>query len=505
MLKKIKALSILVAVLVLSQALFAATFTVTKTDDSDDGTCDADCSLREAIAAANASADDDIIAFDGTVFGSMQTVSLTLGEIIITNNGSLTFNGTGADMLTIDGNMIGRIFTISESAVVTINDATFTNGTGVGAANTGRGGAIYNRGGITVVNNVVITGNTSNFGGAAMNNANSGNLTINNSVLSGNTSQSSGGALQNFSSGTLTVNGCTIMNNTSNSGTGGGGAQLNGTATITNSTFTGNMASSNGDGGAISSNGSSLIITNSTFSGNMADDNGGGIIRRTTNVNLIIRNSIVSGNTSGDGTTPDVATNASLTSEGNNIIGEDGTSMGWVASDMLDTDPMLLPLADNGGFGMTFLPISGSPAIDGGQDCVLDSSCATNNPPFNVTTDQRGFPRPAGSAVDVGAVEAGPSNATVSGRVTTASGRGINRVYLTISQEMLGITTVVATARTNQFGYFSFSDVPQGDNYTINAFAKGLSFDPVLLSVNGDVTGLMISPSMNGANKSSRK
>ena len=42
----------------------ATTFTVTKTADTNDGVCDTDCSLREAIAAANANAGKDTIAFD---------------------------------------------------------------------------------------------------------------------------------------------------------------------------------------------------------------------------------------------------------------------------------------------------------------------------------------------------------------------------------------------------------------------------------------------------------
>jgi CSLREA domain-containing protein len=40
------------------------TFTVNKTADTNDGTCNADCSLREAITAANANLDGNIIAFD---------------------------------------------------------------------------------------------------------------------------------------------------------------------------------------------------------------------------------------------------------------------------------------------------------------------------------------------------------------------------------------------------------------------------------------------------------
>lgn len=37
------------------------TFTVTKTTDTNDGICGTDCSLREAVIAANATADVDTI------------------------------------------------------------------------------------------------------------------------------------------------------------------------------------------------------------------------------------------------------------------------------------------------------------------------------------------------------------------------------------------------------------------------------------------------------------
>jgi hypothetical protein len=72
-----------------------------------------------------------------------------------------------------------------------------------------------------------------------------------------------------------------------------------------------------------------------------------------------------------------------------------------LATDRRNTDPLLGPLADNGGPTKTHLPLAGSPAIDTSTGCGQ--------------TDQRGFARPAdgdgnGSAVcDVGPVEAGAS------------------------------------------------------------------------------------------------
>ena len=42
----------------------AATYTVTKIADTNDGVCDGDCSLREAMAAVNATAANAVIFFD---------------------------------------------------------------------------------------------------------------------------------------------------------------------------------------------------------------------------------------------------------------------------------------------------------------------------------------------------------------------------------------------------------------------------------------------------------
>ena len=104
----------------------------------------------------------------------------------------------------------------------------------------------------------------------------------------------------------------------------------------------------------------------------------------------------------------DVARNvpSRFTSQGNNIIENVGTSTGWLMSDQQGIDPLLSPLGFYGGFGMTRLPLAASPAINTGQNCVTDLTCAAANPPVAVVTDQRGASRPFGASVDVGAVEA---------------------------------------------------------------------------------------------------
>ncbi len=480
----------------------AATFTVTKTADSNDGTCDADCSLREAVTAANNATGDDIVNFDATVFGSPQTVSITLGEIIIGASGTLTINGTGANMLTIDGNLTSRIFKTIAGVVATINDLKLARGNGVGSGTNNTGGAIYNDLGTLTLNNLIIAESTATNAGGIRNSGTGSVLNINNCIVSNNTATtSSGGGIQNFSTSTVNINNSTFMGNTSGGTTGGGGGQFNGTVRIVNSTFANNTAP-NGTGGGMQSNGTNQIITNSTFSGNSSGNNGGGIHRGTTNVNFFIRNTIVAGN-NGTAASPDITNSTGgITSEGNNIIGNVGTSTGWLMSDLQNTNPMLNPLAANGGFGMTFLPMIGSPAINAGQNCVVDLTCATSNPPSAVTTDQRGVTRPQGMTVDIGAVEVlqMAANATVRGRLITTSGQGVFNSVVTISDAM----GVVQTDLSSSFGYFTFTGIPTGQMYTINVSSKRYSFDPRQIAVNGDITDLMITAN-GSADKPVRK
>lgn len=497
MAKFIETLKGLFCLFFMVQVAQAAIYTVTKTADTNDGVCDSDCSLREAIAAANASADNDIIEFS-TLFSSPQTITLSGTELVIGANGSLTINGPGANLLTISGNNASRILVSSANAVININNLRFTAGNGAGAANSGRGGAIYNFGGTMVISNSIITGNTAANGGGLNNAASSSpavnaNLTLNNCIVSNNTSTSSGGGLQNFSTSTVTINNSLFVGNTSGGSVGGGGAQLNGGIRITNSTFANNN-SPGGSGGGIYSNGTlGAVLTNVTIVGNTSTSAGGGINRATTNVNFYIRNSIVAGN-NGAASSPDVANSTNgIDSEGNNIIGNVGTSTGWESSDLLNTNPMLNPLGNNGGFSNTFLPMPGSPAINNGQNCVVNQSCTANNPPIPVNTDQRGVNRPQGGTVDIGAVEVAVSApVSVSGMVVSASGNPIPKAIVTIAAVPVSGPSVLQTAVTNNFGVFNFSNIPVGQTYTVNVKAKQYTFSSVNLPVNSDIFGLTI-------------
>ena len=193
----------------------------------------------------------------------------------------------------------------------------------------------------------------------------------------------------------LTLNNLTIANGFD--AIGGGGLYTTGITTITNSTFSGNSGG-NAGGGGINSNGGTLIITNSTFSGNSSTGSGGGINNNifsagtVTLLNTIVANSTSGGNCFG-----------TITNGGNNI--DDGTTCGWASASgsMSSTNPLLGPLADNGGPTQTMALLSGSPAIDG---------VTFNSPNSAPATDQRGVARPQGSRYDIGAFEGSQQQAT---------------------------------------------------------------------------------------------
>jgi hypothetical protein len=113
------------------------------------------------------------------------------------------------------------------------------------------------------------------------------------------------------------------------------------------------------------------------------------------------KNTIVANNIANDG--PDFF--GEIISQGHNLIGDtDGITAGLDPSDITFQDPLLGPLVFSGGATKTRPLFDYSPAIDAGDDCVRTLSCGAANPPFAITTDQRGVSRT--EPVDIGAFEA---------------------------------------------------------------------------------------------------
>ena len=268
------------------------------------------------------------------------------------------------------------------------------------------GGGIFNEGTLNVDNSMVSNNTAVGLGGGIKN---PGVLTVNNSNINENSAGGDGGGIFNFGNGgssgptaettpgvpgTAHINDSTVSNNISGS-FGGGISNSGGVVYVTSTTVSGNNAANDGDG--IDNFHGTADLTSTTISGNSAN-NGGGISNFSATLSMI--NTISAGNTAP--TAPDCT--GTLVSLGHNLIGNTagcGFTAGApeAAGDLLDVNPKLGSLKDNGGPTKTHALLPGSPAIDSSDDSVL-------GPPHNLATDQRGFSRLKRTHVDIGAFEA---------------------------------------------------------------------------------------------------
>lgn len=247
-------------------------------------------------------------------------------------------------------------------------------------------------------------------------------------------------------------NGGSQLENGCYGGSGGGIHSVGGRLYVVNSTIAYNKSGSGGDGGRPISGGdgsgnagrggfgggvfgSSIIeLENATITENSTGGSGspgvlGGDSNQSgfgsgvaldwqTETEFRIRNSVVAKNHAIEGIlTADIYGSTSFNSQiqytrsGANLIGDGSSSAifptsptpgepnengDFVGSSSEPLDPLLLPLADNGGSTLTFLPAPESPLID---PVSGDASPA-------ILTDQRGAPRLEGASVDIGATEA---------------------------------------------------------------------------------------------------
>jgi CSLREA domain-containing protein len=429
-------------------AAYAATITVDTT--ADELNADGDCSLREAIQAANTNT-----AVDACAAGSgTDTINLPAGTFTLsipgtgddTNaTGDLDFAGStglvgaGAAATVIDGARLDRVLHVLATpsifvgvqdltirggggechgggihvehlAVLDVRDSIITDnvaGNGGAISNAGhteirdtvlsdnvgghRGGAIWN-GDHMSIENSSITGNRFDFSGGCPGSAFFGGggifnegplLQIEESTLDGNSSAFNAGAINNWFSGDLSLARITVSGNSADDR--GGGLFNLGTARVENVTVSGNSAIQSG--GGVWTGSGSLSLSYSTLSENTSMHGVGGL--ENTFGTADVGGTILANSTGGD-------CSGAINSLGYNLI-EDAAGCvigGDPSGNILGVDPVLGPLADNGGVSRTHALLDGSPAIDAGNPAC---------PPPHV--DQRVVPRPQGSRCDIGAFE----------------------------------------------------------------------------------------------------
>ncbi len=260
------------------------------------------------------------------------------------------------------------------------------------------------------------------------------------STVSGNTSDTCGGGVvghkdANEASGAFVeVRSSAITGNSA--GTDGGGICIRQESELllNNSTVSDNTADENGGGVALIGPSATASLDHATIAYNTADQDGsgdpgdGGGIYVSASQAFSVARSIVATNNDNSSTGSDHPDcSGDFVDTGLNLIGVFdnsgctglGGALQLTGSPAAPLDPLLSPLADNGGPTLTHAPDAASPAVDYqfSTNCPLD-------------VDQRGVDRPqgAGSACDLGSYEIGTCAAPVP--VTLSIARSDNDIQL---------------------------------------------------------------------------
>jgi hypothetical protein len=448
------------------------------------GSPSGDLSLRQAVNLANALGGAETIAFDPTVFATAQIITLTQGQLELSDTGGTeTLSGPSAGV-TVSGGTTSRVFQVDKMVTASLSGLTISEG-----STTGEGGGLNNDGKATLTN-CTFSGNSANDHGGGI--ENDGTMTVSTTVFSNDVAGTYGGGISNdgsiliarctfdadrasssgggYSSGTApgTLNDCTFDNDSAanvggainvgapititrctftddSAGNNGGALELyfNSTATVSNCTFFDDSAVNYGgaiinsgfstlsnctiSGGTAGRGGGALTIgvptttlTNCTISGNTAGTGGG--IYGTDTAMAALTDTIVAGNTSSGGGPSDIGgPRAGEVTGSSNLIGTGGS--GGITNGS-NGNIVLTSLAD---LGLAPLGEFGGPtetmALLPGSAAIGAGAAASG-----ITTDQRGAPRSTSGAVDIGAFQdQGYTVAVSSGSSQTAL---VNQTFL---------------------------------------------------------------------------
>ena len=420
-----------------------------------------------------------VVAVDITLLTLLDGFTVSGGY---SDSGSSTWGSTGAGIYISHSNQNLKL------SRITVDSNFAFNGGGIGAF-------VSN----PVLEKVIIKNNTAGqYGGGYYNQ--DGSPTLLDVVFDNNQTveaASPGGGMHstNHDPATYTVipilTNVTFVNNRAQRG--GGGALFNreSDAILTNVTFSGNSAYVRG--GAMLNEGADVKLYNVTFNGNTAPAGSGGAMRNIYAGAVASDPKIWNTIFWGDGT-EEVVTDAGNSVEINYSIVQGGCPTGATCTNVLNSDPVLQALANNGGFTNTMALGTGSAAIDAGNAATPGSgngACAA--------TDQRGIPRPQplGGVCDMGAYEY-DAVPTITNRSPAPGSTGVavdTNVTVTFSEPMNAatITGTTFTLRANGAG----SDVPATVSYAnkvatldpTSDLTPGTMYNVTVASTVADLTG----------------
>ncbi|MEM8858018.1 MAG: choice-of-anchor Q domain-containing protein, partial [Chloroflexota bacterium] len=413
-----------------------------------------------------------IACFNGKNTFGVHTISLTQ-NIDLTSSTTAIGNTSEDISFVLDGNgyiLNGQQITgvrpldIVTGTIATVQYLTVTGGSLIGTGPTDGGAGIRSFGQLTLETSTVVSNTSGSNGGGIAQYGDAGNLQVTESTVAYNSAAGNGGGIYHHSSNG-TVSRSTLHHNSS--GGNGGGLftdKANSSVSVSNSTISGNSAPS-GSGGGIYNNDANLTVNSATVYTNSASTTGGifGFYTNPTGGDTGLKNSIFAGNAGGD-------CGGTVVNNGNNIV-QDGSCNGLGDQN----DPMLAPLADNGGPTLTHAPMVGSLAIDEGAT--------------GLAMDQRGQARPIGVADDIGAFEFLPNHpvmVTSNNGTITSNPAGID-CGSTCSTDFLQGTVVSLTVMADS-GYV-FSGWSGDDSSSDNPLVFTVSSEKVVTANYIDCSG----------------
>ncbi len=328
------------------------------------------------------------LAIENSIFTNNVSTTASGGAIVTYGPTTIT-NSEFAFNKAVNG---GAIYPRWGAGVVTISNSRLHHNETT--STTGLGGALLLWDGPKVtIQGSSIYSNTGGYGGAFYVLANSV-LTVTTSTVADNATAYDGSALVNL--GTTFITSSLLRSNGNSAGSGGCGLTNSGTLTLRNSTVT------ESTGSAFCTTGTVRII-HSTITNNSSLVLTAGCPISSCAGTYEVRNSILADN----GRNCRLFSPATVISQGFNISDDNTCTLSAGGDFPQNTNPLLAPLANNGGPTRTQALLADSPALDGAQ-CMA-----------GVLTDQRGVARPQGSACDVGALEVG-----FYGLMVTKAGQG---------------------------------------------------------------------------------
>ncbi|MEO5829124.1 MAG: choice-of-anchor Q domain-containing protein [Rhodanobacter sp.] len=425
--------SLVSAALMMSAALpvniaSAATIHVMNCNDSGVG------SLRGSVASALSGDTLDLTTLP------CSRIVLTSGQITVPQY-NLTLKGPGSLRLTVDGNHASRVFQHTGAGMLSIKSMSIANGHIVSSGPTPLGGGcilssasielnavqvhhcaaigrysssvrgggvgansvrlLYSRvfsnaatagsgGGVgadyVVVYASEVDGNSAVFGGGIFGYR---AMSASYSAIHDNTASSGGGGVASFQD--LVINKSTVSGNRSLKV--GGGIWANTSEVprrlLADSTFSGNRAAY---GAGVFVAGGFTTVTNSTIAFNQENPGSGEICFGGLMAFRLHMDSSIVGRNTCNGVESDINQETFQVHGANNLVQQSTTTL---PADTISADPLLAPLADNGGPTQTHALLNGSPAIDRGNNFR------------HRLYDQRGpgFVRVKGTSADIGAFE----------------------------------------------------------------------------------------------------